>query len=84
MEVRGQFHAPAALPPGKDPPVHIGGPQNRSGHGGEERNSHPLARLEPLIIQSIVQRYTTELSQILFTPEGKRQVLYSYETTGKT
>jgi hypothetical protein len=24
MEVSGQFHAPATLPPGKDPPVPIG------------------------------------------------------------
>jgi hypothetical protein len=24
MEVSGQFHAPAALPPGKQPPVSIG------------------------------------------------------------
>jgi len=24
MEVSGQLHAPSALPPGKDPPMHIG------------------------------------------------------------
>jgi hypothetical protein len=39
MEVSGQFHAPAALPPGKDPwyllDRRLGGPQSRSGRGGE-------------------------------------------------
>jgi hypothetical protein len=39
--------------------------QNRSGHGGEEKNSQPLLGLEPPIIQPIAQRYTTELSRIL-------------------
>jgi hypothetical protein len=45
MEVSGQLHAPAALPPGKDPCYsldrRLGGPQSRSGGGGEERNSQP-------------------------------------------
>jgi hypothetical protein len=39
--VSGQLHAPAALPPGKEPPVSIGqevgGPQSRSGGRGEEK-----------------------------------------------
>jgi len=44
MEMSGQFHAPAALFPGKKPPNTrcIGGwigPQIRSGRGGEEKNS---------------------------------------------
>jgi hypothetical protein len=43
MEVSGQFHAPAALPPEKSPwyPLdrRLGGPQSRSGRGGEEKNS---------------------------------------------
>jgi len=38
MEVSGQLHAPAALPPGKEPwyPLdrRLGGPQSRSGRGG--------------------------------------------------
>jgi hypothetical protein len=42
MEVSGQLHAPAALPPGKEPwyPLYrrLGGPQSRYGHGGEEKN----------------------------------------------
>jgi hypothetical protein len=43
MEVSGQLHAPAALPPGKEPLV----PQSRSGRGGEEKNSHPPPGIEP-------------------------------------
>jgi hypothetical protein len=42
MEVSGQLHAPAALPQGKSPccPLdrRLGGPQSRSGRGGEEKN----------------------------------------------
>jgi hypothetical protein len=37
-----------------------GGLQSRSGH---KKNSHPLPRLEPPIIQLLAQRYTTELSR---------------------
>jgi hypothetical protein len=37
----GQFHASAALPPGKKPPVpmdrRLYGTQSRSGRGGEEK-----------------------------------------------
>jgi hypothetical protein len=43
MEVSGQLHAPAALPPGKEPFVPIGyeagWPQSLSGRGDEEKNS---------------------------------------------
>jgi hypothetical protein len=39
LEVSGQLHAPAALPPGKSPryPFYrrLGGPQSRSGRYGE-------------------------------------------------
>jgi len=38
----------------------LGKPQNRPGHGGEEKNSQLL----PGLIQPIVQRYTTELSRL--------------------
>jgi hypothetical protein len=43
MEVSGELHAPAALLPGKEPPrTHWiggwGGPESRSGRGGEEKN----------------------------------------------
>jgi hypothetical protein len=56
-------------PQGKNPwyPLdrRVGGPQSRSRGGGEEKNSQPLLLLEPLIIQPVVQHYTTELSQLL-------------------
>jgi hypothetical protein len=58
MEVSDQLQAPAGLPQGKSPwnPLdrRLGGPQSRSGRGGEEKNSQPVA-----------QRYTTELSRLL-------------------
>jgi hypothetical protein len=43
----------------------LGGFQNQSGHGGEEKNFQPLPGLEPPIIQHVAQRYTTELSWLL-------------------
>jgi hypothetical protein len=51
MEVSGQLYAPAALPPGKEAPWYpldrrLGGPQIRSGLGGEEKNSHPPPGIE--------------------------------------
>jgi hypothetical protein len=57
-----QLHAPATLYPGKDPryPLDrkLGGPQSRSGRGGEEKNYQLLPRLEPPIVQPVVQLYT--------------------------
>jgi hypothetical protein len=57
MEVSGQLHAPAALPPGKDTryPLdrRLGGPQSQSGRGGEEKNSQPLR----IYINNIIIRY---------------------------
>jgi hypothetical protein len=51
MEMSGQLQAPAALFPGKSPwyPLdrRVGGPQSRSGHGGEEKNSQPPPEIEP-------------------------------------
>jgi hypothetical protein len=47
----GQFPAPAALPPGKDPqhPLdrNLGEHQNRSGSVGEEKEYLALPRIEP-------------------------------------
>jgi hypothetical protein len=69
MEVSGQFHAPAALPQEKSSwyslNTRLGGPQSRSGHGSEEKNSHPLPGLEPPIIQPVAHRYTSDLSRLL-------------------
>jgi hypothetical protein len=49
----------------RDPDTHrIGGwvgPQNRSEHGGEEKNFQPFPGLEPPINQFVAQRYTTDL-----------------------
>jgi hypothetical protein len=51
MEVSSQLHAPAALLPGKEPlyplDARLGGPQSRSGHGGEEKNSQPPPGIDP-------------------------------------
>jgi hypothetical protein len=45
MKVSGQLHTPAALSPAKELwyPLdgRLGGPQSRSGRGGEEENSQP-------------------------------------------
>jgi hypothetical protein len=66
MEVN--FTPRPLYPPGKEPLVsypldkRLGGPQNRSGHGAEEKNSEPLAGFKPLIIQPVAQRYTTEIT----------------------
>jgi hypothetical protein len=70
MEVSGQLHTPAALPPGGKIPWYLldrrlVGPQSRSGRGGVQKNSQPLPGLEPVIIQPVAQRYTTELSRLL-------------------
>jgi hypothetical protein len=49
MEVIGQLHAPPLYPQEKIPwyPLdrRLGGPQSRSGGGGEEKNSQPLLGL---------------------------------------
>jgi hypothetical protein len=59
-------------PQGKRPwyplDMRLGGPQSLSGHGGKEKNSQTLPRLEPPVIQPVAQRYTTELSRL---PSGK-------------
>jgi hypothetical protein len=51
MEVSGQLHALATLPPGKEPLVpldrSLGGPQSRSGRSGEEKNSQLPPGTEP-------------------------------------
>jgi hypothetical protein len=43
----------------------VGGPQSRSERDGEEKNSQLLPELEPPIIQSVAQRYATELFRLL-------------------
>jgi hypothetical protein len=63
MDVSGQLYAPGALfPKGMSPPYpldrRLGGPQSRSGWGGEEKNSQPLTGLETPIIQPVAQHCT--------------------------
>jgi hypothetical protein len=75
MEVSGQLHAPAALPPGKSPwyPLdrRLGGPQSRSGYGGEEKNSQTPRESNPRtpIVQSVAQRYT---DWVITAPDSKQ------------
>jgi hypothetical protein len=45
----GQFHTPAAVPLGKEPPVPIG-PQSTPGSCGEENNLFPMTGIEPQLI----------------------------------
>jgi hypothetical protein len=44
------------------------GPRAGFERGCEEKNSQPLPGLEPPIIQLVSQRYTAELSRLLFRP----------------
>jgi len=57
MDVSGQLHASAPLPPERIPwcPLdrRLDGPQSRSGRDGAEKNSQSLQGLEPPIIQSV-------------------------------
>jgi hypothetical protein len=52
MEVSGQLHLPAALPPTKEPHWYpldkrLDGTQSRSGRGDEEKNSQPPQGIQP-------------------------------------
>jgi hypothetical protein len=47
----------------------LGRPQSRSEPGGEKKISQLLPGLEPPIIQPIAQRYTTELTRLLYLHE---------------
>jgi hypothetical protein len=71
MEVSGQLHTPAALPPGKEPLVPTEqeaewAPEMVWTRGEEQENSEPLPGLEPPIIQPVAQRYTTEQVVVLY------------------
>jgi hypothetical protein len=72
MEVSGQFHAPTALPPRKETPYPLhkrrGGPQSRSGHGVEEKNSQPSPGIEPRLSGRLARSLVaipSDLSQLL-------------------
>jgi hypothetical protein len=44
----------------------LGGPQSRSGRGGEEKNSYPLPGLEPRIIQSVKLKRKLKIHPYLY------------------
>jgi hypothetical protein len=62
MEVSGQLHALAYLPPGKEPLVtldrRLGGPQSRSGRCGIEKYLLPLPRNRTQDVQPVARRYS--------------------------
>jgi hypothetical protein len=71
MEVSGQVHGPAALPPGSSTryPLYkrLGEPQDLYGYYGEEKNLLPLPEIEPRFLgrpaRSLVD-VPTELSPL--------------------
>jgi hypothetical protein len=82
MESVVSFTPRQLYPQGKNPwyPLdrRLGGPQSRSGRGGEEKNSKPLPGLETPIIQPVAQRYTTELFQLPYTSNDKFNIHAAY------
>jgi hypothetical protein len=74
------FRRRPLYPQGKSPwyPLdrRLGGPQSRSGHGGEQKNSQPLPGVEPPIIQPVAQCYTAELR----SNDNSRFLYDSYST----
>jgi len=60
MEVSGQLHVPAALPPGEDPQHPLdrrlgGGPRSWSGRSGEEKKIRASARNRTPVVQPVEQ-----------------------------
>jgi hypothetical protein len=74
MELCGQLHDPAALPPGKSPryPFYrrFGGPHSRSGTYGEGKIFYPTGTQTPapLVVQLVACRYT---DWVIPAPEWK-------------
>jgi hypothetical protein len=71
MEVSGQIHAPAALPPGKEPSVPI---EYEVGWtpdpvwmtwGSENSCSHWDLNSDPLVVQAVASRYPGRPKQIV-------------------
>jgi hypothetical protein len=68
MELNGQLHAPAALLPGKEPPVPIGWETGRASEPVWTRwwrktFAAPAGTQTP-ILQPVIQRYITELFRL--------------------
>jgi hypothetical protein len=68
LEVSGQLHAPAALPPEKKPryqlDVRLGGLQSRYESGGEEKKSLHLPRIESCSFSPKCNHYMTEVLRL--------------------
>jgi len=68
MEVSGQLHAPAALPPGKSPHYSLdrwlGGLQNRSGRSGK-KVPYPRQKSNPGRPARSLVTIRTEISRLL-------------------
>jgi hypothetical protein len=61
----------------------LGGPQNRSGRGGEEKNSQPPPGIElrTPIVQPVVQRYTDRtVTALMNLYNWKKKVFIFYNT----
>jgi hypothetical protein len=66
LEVGGQLQATEGKSPWYPLDRRLGGPQSRSGRGGEEKNSQPLPGFEPPIIHPVTQCHTTEPARLLY------------------
>jgi hypothetical protein len=68
MGVSGQFHAPAALPPGKDPSVPIPQKDSTAGLDAAEYREMSLARSrnQTLTVQIAVRRYAASKGKLDF------------------
>jgi hypothetical protein len=77
MEVSGQLHAPAALVPGKEPPVPLdrrqGGPQSRSGRCAEQKHVPRLPEFNYFVV--IVVGYCHRLP-VFETDVGREEGFY--------
>jgi hypothetical protein len=70
VKVSGQLHAPAALPPRKEPPVPIGEEVGWTSEPvwmiwrRENSWNYRDSNSDPLVVQSVASRYTDELSRL--------------------
>ena len=62
MKVRGQYHAPVALDPAKEPGTHWikgwVGPHSRPGRFWRKQNLLPMAGFEPRVTHAVASSYT--------------------------
>jgi hypothetical protein len=85
MEVSSQLHARQLYSQGNSPwyPMdrRLDGSQYRYGRCDEEKNYQSMSGLEPPIIQSVTQLYTTELSRPLLNNITFQYVLMKLNTS---